>query len=331
MRPAWAGENSFTKSLADSLVGEGMRVSELDHRSRSIPLSADLIFFHWPDEFFYIKSVRQAVKAILVISKLWWAKNYYGQKIVWLVHNLEPHDGRGKSFFFIKNQFIRMLGGVVFLSTASQSAFKLKYGGAVKVPSFLMRHGHYRQDAITAPSMPRQIINGPVHVKYVGRIKQYKSPEVLASTAAKVPNVVRLTIVGEIHEQKLGDELRKIATVATNVSLDARSLSASGFEAEIDLADVIVVAYRDILNSGSALYALSRNRPFVGPRLGSLVELQRDVGAHWIFLYDGEFTSTTLVAAAQWVTETDRSVAPDLSKYDWKQIGLGLSSFLKGL
>src|SRR3546814_10110494 len=57
-----------------------------------------------------------------------------------------------------------------------------------------------------------------------------------------------------------------------------------------DEADAVVLPYRDIVNSGSALLALSRFRPVIAPRLGSLIELQGQVGEDWLWLYDGPLT-----------------------------------------
>lgn len=252
-------------------------------------------------------------------------RNWFG-----LFTSLEPHDGKGKYFFLVKRIFLNSLDGVAFLSQSSRKLFVEKYADYCDIPSVIIHHGHYKRDAINPPTLP--LYNSePILAKYVGRIKRYKAPDILARAALLNPEKLRFTIVGEMHETDLKDELQALAAGSSNITLDVRALSAVDFESEIDSAAVIVMAYRDILNSGSALYALSRNRPFIGPRLGSLVELQQDVGQHWIWLYDGEFTGETFAEAIRWVAETDRSEPPDLSKYEWAKIGQKLSQFLSSL
>src|SRR3546814_19371073 len=85
-------------------------------------------------------------------------------------------------------------------------------------------------------------------------------------------------------------ELRQAAASAGNIHLQLEYLSDAEIERITDEADAVVLPYRDIVNSGSALLALSRFRPVIAPRLGSLLEFQGQVGEDWLWLYDGPFT-----------------------------------------
>src|SRR3546814_7330881 len=96
-----------------------------------------------------------------------------------------------------------------------------------------------------------------------------------------------------------------------------------------DEADAVVLPYRDIVNSGSALLALSRFRPVIAPRLGSLIELQGQVGEDWLWLYDGPLTGERMREGIEWVRNTQRISPPDLSAQDWTHIGEKLARFLR--
>jgi hypothetical protein len=48
----------------------------------------------------------------------------------------------------------------------------------------------------------------------------------------------------------------------------------------------VVLPYREILNSGTALLSLSFDRPVMMPRRGAGTELERSVGSDWLCLYD---------------------------------------------
>src|SRR3546814_15020768 len=61
-------------------------------------------------------------------------------------------------------------------------------------------------------------------------------------------------------------ELRQAAASAGNIHLQLEYLSDAEIERITDEADAVVLPYRDIVNSGSALLALSRFRPVIAPR-----------------------------------------------------------------
>jgi glycosyltransferase involved in cell wall biosynthesis len=146
--------------------------------------------------------------------------------------------------------------------------------------------------------------------------------------AALPARTITLTIAGACDEPALAHDLRAISRIHPNITTNLSFLSDIELENLLDNADAIVMPYRDILNSGSALHALSRFRPFIAPRLGSLVELQQQVGSDWVWLYDGDLTPETLAAALNWVKITKR-VTPPLAGFQWDKIGLSLSHFLR--
>src|SRR3546814_3922006 len=108
-------------------------------------------------------------------------------------------------------------------------------------------------------------------------------------------------------------ELRQAAASAGNIHLQLEYLSDAEIERITDEADAVVLPYRDIVNSGSALLALSRFRPVIAPRLGSLIELQGQVGEDWLWLYDGPLTGERMREGIEWVRNTQRISPPDLS------------------
>jgi len=99
----------------------------------------------------------------------------------------------------------------------------------------------------------------------------------------------------------------------------------------VDSADAIVLPYKQILNSGSALLALSRNRPVLAPRMGSFPELQEKVGTEWVYLYDGDFNQQVLVDFMKWMRETKRAEIAPLDAYEWSRVGRDLREFIESL
>jgi hypothetical protein len=82
-------------------------------------------------------------------------------------------------------------------------------------------------------------------------------------------------------------------------------------------AELVVLPYRDVHNSGAALLALSLDRPVLVPDNEVTAELAAEVGPGWVHRYDGELTAETLRRALSAVREERRAPRPDLSGREW--------------
>jgi glycosyltransferase involved in cell wall biosynthesis len=138
-------------------------------------------------------------------------------------------------------------------------------------------------------------------------------------------------IAGYCPDADLANELLGLAETSANVSVELGSMTEAELERHIDDADAVILPYRNILNSGAALHALSRFRPVIVPRQGSLAELQGEVGTDWVYLYDGSLTPEVLRDAIRWLRTTRRNEAPNLAKHDWSIIGRQAARFLTNL
>src|SRR6185295_18271096 len=94
-------------------------------------------------------------------------------------------------------------------------------------------------------------------------------------------------------------------------------LPEAELEQAIDGGDAVVLSYRDVLNSGATFLALSRNRPVLAPRLGSLPELHERVGADWLSLYEGPLTPAIIGDFVARARRRQGNGQPDLAAYDW--------------
>jgi beta-1,4-mannosyltransferase len=123
--------------------------------------------------------------------------------------------------------------------------------------------------------------------------------------------------------------IETMAAGRPEIRLDLRSnlLPEADLEAAIDEIHGVVLPYRDILNSGSSLLALSRNRPVLAPRLGSLPEMQAHVGKDWLHLYDGALSAEVLRSFADRLHSVSLNPC-NLSAYDWAPIAQSLHRFI---
>jgi glycosyltransferase involved in cell wall biosynthesis len=133
-------------------------------------------------------------------------------------------------------------------------------------------------------------------VGFFGCIERYKGIVELVETfsALKDPHAV-LCVAGKSflmpHALK---HIEEIAARDKRIVLRLEYIPDADVASYIRAADLVAAPFRNILNSGSAVLALSLDRPVLVPAKGAMTELQQFAGAEWVRLYSGELTSETL-------------------------------------
>jgi glycosyltransferase involved in cell wall biosynthesis len=195
-----------------------------------------------------------------------------------------------------------------------------------QVPGFVIPHGHYREQypAQLSRRTARDTLRlaGDARVAaFVGQIRRYKNVPALITQFRRIedPRDV-LLIAGSPLEAALREELSAAARGDARVRLDLRFLSNAELEVYISAADLVVLPYSEVLNSGSAILALSLNRPVLVPRLGAFEELRSSVGEDWIWTYEGALTASELEHALQWAVSSPRASAAPLDSMDWDPV-----------
>ncbi|WP_443970807.1 glycosyltransferase family 4 protein [Sphingobium sp. CR28] len=324
LRPAWGGANPYTGLFADALVAAGCDVQAL----RGWPRGRGVVVLHWPDEFFVHHGMKSAAKALLSLARLSVAKKRAGLRIFWVAHNVAPHANGGRSFGLARRWFFRLVDGIMFLSQSSREEVLAAYPALKEKPSVVLAHGVY-PSVSAPPALKSSARDEGVHLVLAGLLKRYKAPDLAARlVAAHEEGEVRLTVAGKCDDLGLAQELTEIAGSSDRVDLRFGFLDAADMERLIDEADALLLPYQRILNSGSALMALSRYRPVIAPAIGSLPELRSQVGEGWLWLYDGAFDADKLRAAIAWLRSRCPSGPPNLNDHDWSHIGKRAASFI---
>lgn len=326
--PARLPDNVFVDNFSDSLVHSGLAVQEFDWKR--FP-TAGTVILHWPNEFFLAGGAFHAIKCAIKLS-LMRLYQRLGIRFVWVAHNARPHEADSASGA-IATLFVNSLDGVVFLSSFSREALSDSYSFSPTVKILQTVHGNYRRNSFR-PVAPPPALTSEVRLLTFGQIRPYKNIETLAEAVTKLKSCdIHLTIAGRGEDPELLAHIGSIAARSERITLDIRSAVIPGPELEglIDAAHGVVLSYRSILNSGSAFHALSRNRPILAPRIGSLPELRDQVGRDWVMLYDDEISENAIREFSQWLRSRDPTQTCDLSSFEWDLIGESLANFVGGL
>jgi beta-1,4-mannosyltransferase len=316
--------NTFVNAFGRALAEGGFRVVGYSYGSQ-LPKGTEVLIMHWPDVFFSEQTERRTAELNQLLNEWIAAKENRGLHLVWVMHNLRPHnESAGRSD--LKRRFLTSLDGIIYLSKYSREAFLETYG--VNVPHALVcKHGHYRDDMLSPPRPPPPTWQG-IEVCCFGQIRAYKGLEDLIECADGFGGL-KVTVTGYRRDSTYSAKIEALAKGRGAVQLDLRNnrLPLSELEAVIDRCHGVVLPYRSILNSGAVLFALSRHRPVLCPHLGSLPEVQADVGADWLHLYRGALEASVLRSFVEYLSGTEPK-ACDLSAYDWEPIGQSLRQFI---
>jgi glycosyltransferase involved in cell wall biosynthesis len=210
--------------------------------------------------------------------------------LVWTVHNALPHepvfadDVRGR----------RTLARACDLVIAhSPSALAELAGlGIVATRTAVVPHGPL------SPPLPGEALrtpgtgDGPRRLLFLGKVRDYKGVDDLLAAFAAVPGEagVHLTVAGECSDPTLGATLAALAgRLGDRVTMRLERLPDEEITPLLACSDAVVLPFRRVTTSGSAMLALAHGRPLIVPDLASLADLPDRA----VLRYDGTVPGLT--------------------------------------
>jgi len=157
---------------------------------------------------------------------------------------------------------------------------------------FIIPHGHYVHDVtVVDKRVAREQLGltqqGPV-ILFFGQIKHVKGLDVLLralpAVVAKHPDVI-LMIAGKVWKTDLGEYVALINQfgLEQHVKLDIRYIPNEDVASYYGAADVVVLPYRKIYQSGVLLMAMSYRKPVVVSDIPGMLEIIKDVVNGFVF------------------------------------------------
>jgi beta-1,4-mannosyltransferase len=294
-------ENPYNWLLYAAIQDVGVNVQEFTF-SKLLQQHYNILHLHWPE---MPLNQRNPFKAIALLAffflQICLAK-LRGTKIIWTVHNLKAHEGyhpQLEAWFW--RGFTRQLDGFISLSQTGLEAARERFPHLRKTPGFVIPHSHYRGEypcQISRQDARQDLGLNPDEkvLLFFGRIRDYKNVPQLIDIFRATPGVnLRLVIAGRPEASAIA-LLQTLAQTDPRIQLHLEFINGDRAQVFFQAADLVVLPYREILNSGSALLALSFNCPVLVPNRGSMGELQDFVGSDWVQTYS-ELTPAVLINA----------------------------------
>jgi len=320
--------NPYNALLYAALEKQGAEIEEYSH-ARLLMKRYDVLHYHWPDGYINHPFLPKAIWRMGVLSAALFICALRKTAIVWTVHNLMPHDARhprlARKFLLF---FAGRCRGLIFPSRYSRDEFIQFYPLKGRMPFHAITSlGHYRP--VYPPKMERgearRLLGIPEEAKLIlsfGSIRPYKNIEGLLDAYSAVNDpAIHLLVAGNASDPVVRSGMEKAAYADRRIHLNLQFIRAEDIPLYMGAADLAVLSYKKILNSGTLMLFFSYSLPVLAPSLGSLAELQEEAGKEWLFLYEGELSGDLIQAAISNATHMQGRIF-DMKPYEWDGIAL---------
>jgi glycosyltransferase involved in cell wall biosynthesis len=281
---------------------------------------ARLVHLHWV--FIFSLPGAQRFPAMRWLAYGWfliWLKacRALRMRLIWTAHNVVPHEPVFGDDIAARRALVR--ASDLVLAHSESTLAELSVLGAVPRRYAIIQHGPMvsrpSSSVLRLPGTP----DGPRRFLFFGRIQEYKGVEDLLVAFLAMPdhNRAQLTIAGQCDDLELKSQLCALAQRnAVGITLRMERVPDDEVTQMFAAADVVVLPFRRVTTSGSAMLALSYGRPLIVPNIGGLADLPDQVALR----YDGDVSglSHALAQMACADCETLAAMSAAASNYAYK-------------
>lgn len=277
---------------------------------RGIFGSYDVFHVHWPEVIYSGSTGMKGAARELLFAMILGRIQLQGTAVVRTRHNIQPHAGSTRRQRWLESWVNRLTTATIRLNDTTECPPGKQ---VATIP-----HGHYQEWFADYPVQP-EILG---RIGYFGLIKQYKGVEsLLAAFMETTMPGLSLSITGKPASTGVGEHLRSMAGADSRVDFDFRYLSDGELVGAVTAAELIVLPYQFMHNSGAALAALSLNRPVLVPDTVVNRRLSAEVGHGWVHLFAGTVDASVIETAVHSYRSSPPLAAPDLSGRTWRTTG----------
>lgn len=300
--------NPYLVMLQDSLRGvPGVEVLNFSWRN-ALRADYDVFHVHWPEIMVdgrtpLRKAVRQVLTAAFLLRLRW-----RGTPVVRTMHNINLPEG------------LTLREKVLLRIIDRQTALRIILNPDTPVPAgaphVLVPHGDYRQWFGRYPQDRPE----PGRIACVGFIRRYKGVENLLAAfhaTGELMEGLTLHVAGNPSTPELGGTMARLAGQDPRIHLHLEFIPDEQLVSLVTSAELVVLPYNFMHNSGAILAALSLGRPVLVPDNPVNRRLSGEVGPGWISTFEGKLTAGNLVHTLRSLRLAPPSAPPVFRAREW--------------
>jgi O-antigen/teichoic acid export membrane protein/glycosyltransferase involved in cell wall biosynthesis len=318
--------NPYQGLLYGEMRRLGVRVSYIGEPTRSrtlnlllLPLEllagriagARLVHLHWVFAFTLPGESRFPV--LRRLSYAWfrvWLRTcrVLGMRLVWTAHNVLPHQPVFADDVSARRALVD--ASDLVLAHSKSALAELAVLGAVPSRSAVIEHGPLGPAPSAGALRTPGTGDGPRRFLFFGKVEEYKGVEDLLAAFLALPDDIpaRLTVAGQCGDPELRSRVQELARRGGGrITLRLEHVPDTDVPPLVSAADAIVLPFRRVTTSGSAVLALSHGRPLVVPDLAGLADLPDQA----VLRYNGGISGLAMALAR--MARADRGVLAAMS------------------
>jgi glycosyltransferase involved in cell wall biosynthesis len=237
----------------------------------------DYIHFDWLNGYYFRRNLFLSLLAsVNFFLQIFIAKYLFGCKIVWTVHNIIPHDAK---YIRFHNNVHRLFARSCIWIRVFQSSSVIRCSSLLKIPIEKLRiipegsYINYYPNTVSSTEA-RKLLNikdDAFLLLFIGTVKPYKGILDLIHSFINVSekNWV-LLIVGRCRNRKYENKIKEC--LSDRIIFNNQFVPEEKIQNYLNAANIVVLPFREIENSGSAILAMSFKKAVIAPRKGVLSE-----------------------------------------------------------
>ena len=255
-------------------------------------------------------------------------------RLAWTIHNILPHNrDQLKLKYFVLRSFSKMVHFIRVLSPESIDAFAQKYN-VNKNKIHFIGAGDYTEYYPNTISKfdARQNLNIPTNALVLltlGSVKKYKGIPQYLQLMQKISHPdLYILIVGKCIDAELDLEIKSLTN--SRIIYKNNFIEINDLQLYYNAADLIVLPFIEIENSGSLVMAMGFKKPIIAPRSNVLnyrLKYQQE------FLYEkgalAETINKSLKISGFILNSFGENNFSQLKEYKWADFGLVFLQYAK--
>lgn len=337
--PRRSPTNRYTGALYDTIASRrGVEVTDLSMGlkmpARAAARRFDILHIHWLERAFWAPDRRRVLRQVAQVALVTLLLKARGARLVWTAHDPSPHAAdintaltqgwTARLWRAYRAMMIKRIDGVLLLSESHRASLIAATPALADVPMAVVPHPHYLGQYLD--TIGREAARLRMHLApdtpvfaFVGSLRAYKNPDGLLRAFAKLDEPAALLIAGAPENSVQAAELTALAAADPRVRLHLGFVPDDALQHWLRAADIAVLPYRRVTNSGSAHLALSFDLPVLVPDEPVFRELEAMVGPDWVMRFPDALDEEDLARAIKQLRHP-RPTRPDLSALDWSTI-----------
>jgi beta-1,4-mannosyltransferase len=285
---------------------------------RALTARYDVFHIHWPEILLQGSTPGRALARRMLFRLFLTRLQRRRTAVVRTVHNVRSHESVPRR----DQRLLRRFDQRTTLWIRLNPFTPLPAGALERT----IPHGDYR-DWYSAHTPGAPV---PGRLLYFGLIRPYKGVDALVDSfrqlgddapadltpSSRAGIAPTLRIVGSPQTSELARHLQLAAHDDPRIEFVLRHATDAELADAIGAAELVVLPYAEMHNSGAALLALSLDRPVLVPRNEATSALAEEVGVDWVLTYERPLTAQVLADALARARQP-RDLGPDLSQRGW--------------